>query len=885
MQYFRLNSFRGLDVVTDSPDAPQNSLAVAENILVRPAGAVRRMPNYARLWLLENLGRYIVGVPAGATNLELTASDGTVLVLLETENMRMIVAYDCASQKCLGSYFLGDSSGRLPQTSQLVGAQPVPGSGGLPPHITTGEGGLPSHITFNTGPMGEPLDNPLNSSQGGFEVTMSIIKKNLTAGKRWYFSRIYEELWMGNGVDPNLIWSNTRTPKTGTGYGGVGGQLREAGTNLTPIKPLVGSVASLPAAAAVQPRVSVITAGTTVLTVGTTTTTTGTSTLTFTADPINFSGTAGHNISVRIISAGTSTAISSTRTGAGTFISPFIYTLTIGTTAALSSADAIVNFVANDYDATGVLTASVATFGPDANPSLTLAQTPLTGGADEVTVGGHPPTMRVRFGATLYDPGPAGLGLGHEGPISALSEEVTGTGTNDFVVTVAARTGVPERFTKQNIWMRQYVGPTYPLNPDGPFVWRKVLTVENANGSYRLKKDFQTLEVSDEAPLQGLIPPCTMFEFAGDRMWGSGNAAEPYRIWLSKLKTETERTPEGCDISSYLDIEGKKEEPSRPRVTALRKLENRMQVHTDRSITLIEASTLNRIVSRSDFGAINPASLAAWNRPRIPYLGSDGVLYELNNSQWYRSEPSASNSWPVLRQNVNVQEISLNPQRCNMVADPTNDIVFLWMPIGNGTDLGCFAMDFAAGALTGPHVCPVLYSANPVAAGDARVVGADESGNLWVVDFGYLFNDKFAANADFTLRAAGYSVPQSEVGYPRHILTGGTSYDRSFKCVLETQMLDLKEPNTRKGFYTLEWSVARYTRAIVKVILTTDDGHTKTFECGEMYGRERNKIAFALSGNAIKVRFEAIVGEDKPFLLRDLTIGWENQSNAGGFFF
>lgn len=880
MQYARLNSFRGLDVVSDSPDAPTNSLAVAENILVRPAGAVRRMPSYSRLWLLNNLNIYLVGAPAEGLNLGLGASDGAVLVLMETENMRMIVAYDCASQKCLGSYFLGDLSGRLPETSQLVGAQLIFGGAGLP-----GDPPPPTHITFNTGSVGETLDNPLSSEQGGFQVTISILKKNLTAGKRWYFSRIYEELWMGNGVDANLIWSNTRTPKTGTGYGGVGGQLREAGTNFAPAKPLTGSVASLPAAAAVQPSFPTIVAGTTSVTIGTSVITTGTATLIFRADAVNFKGEAGHNISVGIAPSGMDAPISSTRTGAGTNTSPFVYTLTLGTSAAQSSGNNIAAFVNNDFNATGVLTALITGDAFDANPSLTVATTPLSGGADEVTVGGHPITMRVRFGATLYDPGPAGLGLGYEGPISALSEEVVGTGTNDFLVTVAARTGVPARFTKQNIWMREYVGPPYPLNPDGPFVWRKILTVNNANGSYRIKKDFETLEVSDEAPLQGRIPPCTMFEFAGERMWASGNAAEPYRIWLSKLKTETERVPEGCIISSYFDIEGKKEEPSRPRVTALRKLESRVQVHTDRSITMIDADSLNKIVSRSDFGSINVACLASWNRPRIPYLGSDGVLYELNNVQWYRSQPSAPNSWPVLRFNANVQELNLNPQRCNMVSDPTNEIVLVWIPIGDGTSLGCFAMDFSNMALTGPHACPVLFSSNPIASGDTRIVGVDESGNAWVVDLGYLFNDKFTQNSAYTIRPNGYVVPHSENGFARHVFPDGTSIDRSFKCVLETQMLDFQEPNTRKGFYTLEWSVARYTRAIVTVILTTDDGHTKTFECGEMYGRERNKIAFALSGNAIKVRFEAIVGEDKPFLLRDLTIGWESQSNAGGFFF
>jgi hypothetical protein len=564
--------------------------------------------------------------------------------------------------------------------------------------------------------------------------------------------------------------------------------------------------------------------------------------------------------------------------------------LTLGTTAAQSSANEIVSFMANDYNATGVLTAAVDSPATEANPTLTLAQTPLSGGQNAQTLGGHPATMRCTFATTLFDPGPPGLNLGYEGPASALSNEVVGNGVYDFLVTIQQKTGVDPRFTKQNIWMLQYVGPAYPIAPNGPFVWRKILTVNNANGSYRIKKDFQSLEVRDSAPDQRRIPPCTMFEFAGDKMWASGNAAEPYRIWLSKTKTDAEQVPEGCDITSYLDIEGKKEEPSRPRITAMRKLESRVQVHSDRSITMIDADSLNRIVSRSDFGAINPACLAAWSRPEIVYLGSDGVFYMMVNTQYYRSQPVATTGWPVMRRKIDIPKLFSAPEKCNMLADATNNIVMVWVPVaGMSYDFAAFAMDLESNALTGPIEWPRLLSCSPVSSGDSKYVGCDYDGDLFVFNLGALFNDQFSSNSAFTLQASGtqpgYTSRAS--GLPTLTLDDGTGrwISRGMKCVFETQYLDLQTPNDRKGFYSLEWTTVRYTRAIVKVILTSDDGHTKTFDCGEMYGRERNKIAFMISGNAIKVRFEAIVGEDKPFIIRDLTIGYEVQENAGGFFF
>jgi hypothetical protein len=840
MQYARINTFGGLNVTEDSTNAPTNSLAVAENVLVRPAGAIRRAPAFSKLWNMSNLRGYVFdnlgfGPGAGVLILEVKVNSNNA-------DMVVLVAYDCNTEKTLGCFFVGTSDGRVPLTSELGGIQK--------PAAT------PSWTS-----------NVLTNS---YPVQVNDLISGLASGKRVYFSRIYDEVWIGNGVNPNLIY----TPSTGA--------IREAGTNTTPDAPFAGTTASLPASAAVQATASVITAGTSV-TVGTSTTI-GTSTLTFTADSINFSGAAGNNIAVRIISSGISQAISSTRTGAGTTLSPFVYTLTLGTTAAQSSGNAIASFVASDYNATGVLTAAVSSPATEPNPSLTLAQTNLSGGVDGSPSGGHPTTMRCVFACTLFDPGPAGKGLGYEGPISASSAEVAGTGSNDFLVTVKAKSDEP-RFTKQNIWMIQYAGPVYPISPDGPFIWRKVLTVNNANATHRIKKDFETLETLSAAPKQGRIPASTMFEFVGDKMWASGNAAEPYRVWISKTATDTERVPEGCDITSYIDVEGKKEEPSRPRVTALRKLEGRVQVHTDRSITMVEADSLRRIVSRSDYGAINPSCLAAWNRPNIPYLGSDGVLYSLNNTQYYRSGEVATTGWPKMRLSADVTTLYSNPQRANMLADATSNIVLVWLPTTGAVNYSAFAFDFTSNALTGPIHWPKLLSCSPVSAADSRYVGCDESGDLFVLDLGFLHNDEFSSNSAFTVRANDTTLTTRQSGLPQYFFDDGTWILSGFKCAFETQWLDLQQPNNRKGFYSLEWTTVRHSRAIVKVILTSDDGHSKTFDCGEMYGRDRNKIAFMISGNAIKVRFEAIVGEDKPFIVRDLTIGYELQTNAGGFFF
>jgi hypothetical protein len=113
----------------------------------------------------------------------------------------------------------------------------------------------------------------------------------------------------------------------------------------------------------------------------------------------------------------------------------------------------------------------------------------------------------------------------------------------------------------------------------------------------------------------------------------------------------------------------------------------------------------------------------------------------------------------------------------------------------------------------------------------------------------------------------------------------GYSYDKSAVGVMQTHWLDLGEPNIRKGFYSLEWSTARYSRALVNVFVESDGGASQFIQYGDVYGRERHKVAFLLSGNAIRVRLTIVVAEDRPFILRDLTIGYERQANEGGMLF
>jgi hypothetical protein len=833
MQYHRIQAFSGVHLLEDGPEAPKNSLAACENLIPRPKGALQRMPVYQRFWNQRDMLTEL-------TSRGLTSADNGVLVEIANEQQtittRALVGFHMATGKALGIFFIGDTNGNV--------------------NMTTGFG-----------------DNLTTAGT----MTYTVLRTGLAA-KRLYFNRIYREVWIGNGADPNMIYSQTRSPK-----------LRLAGTSLAPDKPLVSKVPTAAAAPAVQAKRDFVLAD---------------ATLTLTANDVSFIGTQGHYIQVAIANSGSAAAITSTRTGAGTVGSPFIYTITIGNTVGNSSGDAIKAFVDADYNAQGVLVASLSGAAPLANAAFTASVAALSGGIDEIVSAPFPSGFRCRVACALYDPGVSGEALAYEGPVGALSPELFSLGTQDMLVTVAAKTS-EARFTQQSIWLREYASTAYPVNPDGPFRWHRVAIVPNANGTYRIRGNFEPLQTQEATPAEGRVPPCTMFEFAGNRMWASGNAAQPDRIWLSKGATEAERTPEGCDITSFLDVEGRKEEPSRPRVTALRKLEERVQAHTDRSVTLFDANSLRRIVSRSDFGALNPSCLAAWNRPEIPYLGADGVLYTLNNTQYYRSAEATPTAWPLLRSSVNVPALVADPSLAHVLADATNQLVLIFAPTlgtvasfnsgyGNTAIPGCFVVDMETGGMAGPNTVPRFYSSSPTNAADNRHIGITEFGDMLMLDLNNLHSEFFPISGPFTVRAPGYSASPAGFGggfnrvqfaVPLFSANTGYSYDKSAVGVMQTHWLDLGEPNIRKGFYSLEWSTARYSRALVNVFVESDGGASQFIQYGDVYGRERHKVAFLLSGNAIRVRLTIVVAEDRPFILRDLTIGYERQANEGGMLF
>jgi hypothetical protein len=911
MEYKRLNRFKGIDVSEESTDASEQSLRIAENVVLRPRGSVSRMPPFRKLWNLNALGTY-------ATQLGIDpAVDKTCLLSISqpqgTNNTPAVflVAHDFKNNKAMGLFCAVD----LAASNQDISLESL------------------YHFL------------PQNASPPSITTTIQVLKKGLAENKRWFFYRFYDAIVMGNGVDENLIYQHARTSMrlrtmgsdaqpeapivssasvtitptiqaeanlvfTGKRYNPPPRPLSETGIAGTPAAPWL-KVKWTPADTASEYEVdisatSAFTAPTTISTSATSHTFEGLSFSTLyyyrvrakydanisgnsdagvnrtmsatqtngnnlgepTQTPINgttdifttlkatagvsFLGETGNHLRIAFVSAGAT--LSSSRSGEGTAASPLIYTVYgVGST----TSDKIIEYIDRDEVIQGILTVQLQSLSPGGAPAIgDLAATALTGGLGTGTRTEDPLEGTGEIATSFFDPGVNGLGFS-----SGLSIP-TRIRTSDIKTIIPGSNTAGEfaRYSKFRVWYRQ---PT-PNQTNGlpANTWLLLGECNNAPGA-TFRASLPRQLTNDSIFFDGTdinrLPPCTMFELCEGKIFASGNPANPTRIWYSQPVHKTELLPEGFNLSKkYIDMPARKEEGSNAKVTHLKAMEQRLQVHTSRGITLIHGSTFVRAFSRSDFGAMNPAAATSWSHHISPYLGADGVLYEMSNQQALKSNIASAASWEFIRSFADIAELERNPWRANVAGDLTNQLVWVWLPckIDGTTRLAGFLFDYETKGFSGPITWPGLISTTKLSAIDPRIVGQTEDGNLVVIDSKDINRDEFQ---------------------PAETFEGNFLSVSPNKLFFQTQFMDFGVPHEQKAYLEFLFNTVRgsYAENIV-ITLETDEGRTKTFNYGQLRG-ERNKCAFMLSGYAVRLAMEVTLSANRPFVLRDAVLGYDRQ--------
>lgn len=796
MEYKRLNRFKGIDVSEESTDASEQSLRYAENVVLRPRGAVSRMPPFRKLWNLNALGTYAAQLGIDP------AVDKTCLLSIsqpQGDNNTpavFLVAHDFKNNRAMGLFCAVD----LASSNQDIS--------------------LESLYQFL----------PQNASPPPITTTIQVLKKGLAENKRWFFYRFYDAIVMGNGVDENLIYQHART----------GLRLRTMGTNLKPAAPTVTLEPSViqqtvQAEADVQLTFSI----------------SKQAKFRITASQSSFLGAEGNNVRFDILPPSGNAELVSTRSGNGTGTSPLVYSVRLATDSLENSPNQIAQFINRDPLANGVLKAELY---PGAENDTTFSgnftlkpngPVPLKGGVTGTNTSTFIPA-NSQFATSFYDPGTNVQGL-----ISTLSDPVKVDMLGVYKVQPLPNTSPSNaRFTKILLWVKLPNQTRWLLLGETPNTTNVSITPilpATLDGATFIE-DYSV------AP----PPPCTMFELCEGKIFASGNPDNPTRIFYSVAQNRLALLPENFSPAAYLEMGTRKEEGSNAKVTHLKAMEQRLQVHTSRGITLIHGSTFVRAFARSDFGAMNPATATSWSHHISPYLGADGVLYEMANQQALKSNIASAASWDFIRSFADTAELERNPWRANVAGDLGNQLVWVWLPckLDGVTRLAGFLFDYETKGFSGPITWPGLISTTKLSAVDPRIVGQTEDGNLVVIDSKDINRDEFQ---------------------PAETFSGNFLAVSPNKLFFQTQFMDFGAPHEQKAYLEFLFNTVRgsYAEGIV-ITLETDEGRTKTFNYGQLRG-ERNKCAFMLSGYAVRIGMEVTLAVNRPFVLRDAVLGYDRQ--------
>lgn len=640
---FSVPAFQPIDSLAETTQLGAK-LLTARNLILRPQGGFKGGPTYGRLWAIGNS----LTIYATIVALGLNDSHKTVALRVARQGKNFLLFYNLPARQCRGFFYLGDDG------------------------------------TYTSGSYNFTAGSP----------TWEILGTGYNNTARWYGTRFFTAIYLGNGVDDNHIAQLSRT--------GTVGKWRKAGSNVAPAAPVISL--TTPATTSNTQAYWNVTGRA------------GGVVLTFTARAALFPGLSGNNkIKVKIQQSGAGQALLSSLSGQGTTADPYFYTLTAGTAALTNSNNAITSFVNADSKAITLLQASTAT--PDSTVDLgSYGPTNLANGAGSGISSGFT-NRTVTFYARYWDPG-TDL-LGYEGISSALSNElaITAGSYNDVRVLVPVdSTAEGGRFPFIRLYMQYGEVPeeTYLLvDPDNPVPnglvgtftryaatneivlassewaagdklrltttgglpsglltgtdyylqtgtatgrWYLALTSDgtpvtissNGTGTQTATLTAKTVQIGTNTPIRTAADGGEMFEdqyrplphqhhaMASAQVYRGAVTQYPQRLYPSKPATFDELAPEGVSLAelSVIDLQTTTGSPGSTDITALISTQSRLDIHTRGGLIILDTTNptdpISQYSPQSGAGCVNGTSFALLEGKSLYYLGADLQLRSMS---------------------------------------------------------------------------------------------------------------------------------------------------------------------------------------------------------------------------------------------------------------
>jgi hypothetical protein len=561
---------------------------------------------------------------------------------------------------------------------------------------------------------------------------------------------------------------------------------------------------------------------------------------------------------------------SSTLTGFGTLIDPYIYTANCPPGA---TEDQLCNFIAHDPDAQGIVSAQlVGTPGPIQYISPSFLQ------------GG-----RAQFGPTDVFAGPfAAVAVTYclKGSTPNIFAETMpspvvtcqlSSGGRLAVTVVEDTAPYVSRYDTIRIYVADMAQATFGLSSNYYNSFLFALEVPNAGGTYILSPamlDPKTIMSTEVRTL----PPCSMFVFDKGRLVGSGNPAYPMRVFFTKTATTTNLVPEGGGIFDYVDFAAVVVGDSIVALGSYRGQTVAYSKHTAYALDATDTTTRYAIST----GALNSRTVVTWTNGAQYYIARDFNIYTLTQPVTdARSEvpdfnlpaPQIGN---YLQQYCDTSDTSL----AHSVVDTLNKQWWFWLRSASGAMAG-FIFNFETTQLTGPFSYPQFMSAEFMDDGDTRMVGMDLAGNLFWMDVKppTTIGEPFANTSPITLHPATDAADQTLDGFAIACVNiqGVPKYVKKAGIIrIQSPWLNYGDAAQIKSFLSFAWQPIQGSAGLVWLSAFNEKGQSVTRFYGDVFGRRLPpKVLLRLRGNLVQFLITILTGDDLPFSLRNVTSEYE----------
>lgn len=388
--------------------------------------------------------------------------------------------------------------------------------------------------------------------------------------------------------------------------------------------------------------------------------------------------------------------------------------------------------------------------------------------------------------------------------------------------------------------------------------------------------------------------PHTLHAFAGNQVWLGGVTDYPERLYASKPSTADEVAPEGCslDDQAFVPVFNQSQRGGTNRMTALQASQNRLDVHYDTGITMLDPSNTELVnYTTTTAGAVNATCITNMEGKGTFFLAKDlqlrqhqveqtgaGFAATVANSQF-----AALAAVKHLRDRVDLAELARKPQRTFLFPDAVSQHLWMSLP-GTDGSLKLFGYDLINAGIIGELDYPQIYAACQMEPDRPEIIFADESGNLFVYDPTTQQDngDTLGTQTAFTTYSPSDPIPVQYAGYG-YVDSGGVRYYQAATSVLETGMLNLTNPALRKALVGLLFRTVTGSRGIVTVTVTALNGtpQSLTLNQASFYANVEHRLNLLLGRTtAIKLKFEILGAEQKGWIIRDVSALWTDAGRA-----